>query len=58
MKKPRVVTRGGAAGGIRTHNLPITRRLLCRLSYDGMKKAPIRYFAERCFAQFILCSVR
>ena len=26
----------GAAGGARTHDLPITNRLLCQLSYDGL----------------------
>jgi hypothetical protein len=25
----------GADGGIRTHDLPLTRRLLCQLSYVG-----------------------
>lgn len=27
---------GGAAGGTRTHNLPIINRLLCQLSYGSM----------------------
>jgi hypothetical protein len=26
----------GADGGIRTHDLPLTRRLLCQLSYVGI----------------------
>lgn len=31
----------GAGDGIRTHNLPLTRRLLCQLSYPGATTAPI-----------------
>lgn len=34
--------RAGAAEGIRTLNLPITRRLLCLLSYDGVFRAEAR----------------
>src|SRR5665213_3749570 len=29
-------TVNGADGGIRTHDLPLTRRLLCQLSYVGV----------------------
>jgi hypothetical protein len=34
-RKPRFPLIRGADGGIRTHDLPLTRRLLCQLSYVG-----------------------
>jgi hypothetical protein len=38
----------GADGGIRTHDLPLTRRLLCQLSYVGgiIGGEWRRYFSE------------
>src|SRR5579884_4079718 len=38
---PRAGPPGGADGGARTHDLPLTRRLLCRLSYVGPGRGPI-----------------
>ena len=43
--RPELIGLGrGAAEGIRTFNLPITRRLLCLLSYDGVFRAEARIF--------------
>lgn len=54
MKSPGVPNPGGAAGGTRTHNLPITRRLLCQLSYDSINGGAYRF---RTCGSLLICGL-
>ena len=39
--RPYITVQGVADDGNRTHNLPLTRRLLCRLSYVGKRRGKL-----------------